>query len=173
MRWGWIWDNPAERAHEIVVPAPEISPPTPAQVAQLLDHVEQSEPTLYLLITLAVVTGARRAQLLGSRWSDVRFATRRVQFCRGWVEGPEGPVLAETKNKRRHSADLDRDTSKLLAEHARQAAGRSGGELDPHAFVFDDYPNGSAWKPNRATKAVLRAGRAAGIPVCACATFGT
>ena len=29
MRWGWIWDNPAERAHRIVSAAPVLRPPTP------------------------------------------------------------------------------------------------------------------------------------------------
>lgn len=164
MRWGWIWDNPAERVHKIVVPEPEISSPTPGEVAQLIDETEQRDPTLCLLMTLAAVTGARRAQLLGLRWSDVRFAKRRIRFCRGWVEGPNGPVLAETKNKRRHSVDLDRATCELLANHAQRAARQAGGVLDPNAFVFAADPAGrSAWKPNRATKAFIRARRAAGI----------
>jgi hypothetical protein len=29
MRWGWIWDNPAERAHRIEVVSREPRPPTP------------------------------------------------------------------------------------------------------------------------------------------------
>jgi len=32
MRWGWIWDNPAERAHRIVHVTPELRPPTPAEL---------------------------------------------------------------------------------------------------------------------------------------------
>ena len=28
MRWGWVWDNPASRAHRIVVPTNEMRPPT-------------------------------------------------------------------------------------------------------------------------------------------------
>lgn len=32
MRWGWIWDNPAERAHRIVATTTELRPPTPNEV---------------------------------------------------------------------------------------------------------------------------------------------
>src|ERR671918_14961 len=38
MRWGWIWDNPAEHAHRIVSAAPELRPPTPEELRALLDH---------------------------------------------------------------------------------------------------------------------------------------
>ena len=32
MRWGWIWDNPAERAHRITTVPKEIRPPTPIEL---------------------------------------------------------------------------------------------------------------------------------------------
>jgi hypothetical protein len=32
MRWGWIWDNPAERAHRITSVPKEIQPPTPIEL---------------------------------------------------------------------------------------------------------------------------------------------
>ena len=38
-RWGWIWDNPAERAHRIVHVPAELRPPTPAELRTLLDYV--------------------------------------------------------------------------------------------------------------------------------------
>jgi integrase len=120
MRWGWIWDNPAERAHRIVCAAPELHPPTPAEVRTLLEHVAERDRQLHVLLTLAAVTGARRAQLLGLRWHNVHLATRRVAFCAGWVEAPHGPVLTATKTKRRHVVDLDLATVQLLADLAAE-----------------------------------------------------
>lgn len=107
MRWGWIWDNPAERAHRIVTTSPELRPPTPDELRVLLDHVAEHDPQLHVLLLLAAFTGARRAQLLGLRWHNVHLTTRRVSFCAGWVEGPNGPELTATKSKRRHVVDLD------------------------------------------------------------------
>ena len=102
MRWGWIWDNPAERAHRIVTVTPELHPPTPEELRTLLDHVAERDPQLHVFLVLAAFTGARRAQLLGCRWYNVHFDTGRVSFGAGWVEGPHGPVLTATKTKRRH-----------------------------------------------------------------------
>lgn len=39
MRWGWISDNPAERAHRIVTNPAELRPPTPQELRVLLDYI--------------------------------------------------------------------------------------------------------------------------------------
>ena len=135
MRWGWIWDNPAERTYRIVVPAPETSPPSPAEVAQLLHHVQQPDPALHLLITLATVT--ERAALSCSDCAGARALRHPTSaVLPGLGRGPRRPMLAETKNKHRHNFDLDPDTCELLADHAQRAARRNGGALDPRADPF-------------------------------------
>ena len=159
VRWGWIWDNPAERAHRIVTVSPELRPPTPDELRALLDHVAARDPQLHVLLVLAAFTGARRAQLLGLRWHNVHLATRRVSFCAGWVEGPDGPVLTATKTKRRHVVDLDPATVEVLVDHAVDR----GCQARPEAFVFSDDGGATAWKPNRVTKAFVRHRRAAGL----------
>ena len=63
MRWGWIWDNPAERAHRIVTAPTEMCPPTPAELRSLLDFVADRDPLLHVFLLTAAVTGGRRAQL--------------------------------------------------------------------------------------------------------------
>ena len=55
MRWGWIWDNPAERAHRIVTVSPELRPPTPEELRTLLDHVAARDPQLREKALVAVV----------------------------------------------------------------------------------------------------------------------
>ena len=159
VRWGWIWDNPAERAHRIVTATRELRPPTPAELRILLDHVAERDAQLHALLVLAAFTGARRAQLLGLRWHNVHLAAKRVSFSAGWVEGPDGPVLAATKTKRRHVVDLDPATIEVLVE---VATGR-GCDARPDAFVFSDDGGTTAWRPNRVTKAFVRHRRAAGL----------
>lgn len=157
MRWGWIWDNVAERAHRVTATHTEPRPPTPEELQVLLDHVLAVDTKFHTFLVLAAVTGARRSQLLGLRWHNIDFSGRRVSFCDGWVEGPTGPVLTTTKTKRRHTVDLDPGSFALLAAHAQQAASSRDG------FVFSDDGGQTAWKPNRVTKAFLRHRRAAGL----------
>ncbi len=81
-------------------------------------------------------------------------AARRVAFVGGWVEGPNGPVLSDTKTSRRHQVQVDAVTLALLAK-------RAGPELC--GYVFSDDDGSTAWKPNRATKSFLRALNGAGL----------
>ena len=134
MRWGWIWDNPVDRAHRLVTISRELQPPTPAELRRLLDHVATRDPQFHVLLVLAAVTGARRAQLLGLRWQNVHLVARRISFSAGWVEGPDGPVLTATKTKRRHVVDLNPATVQVIADLAAERACAAR----PEAFVFSD-----------------------------------
>jgi integrase len=122
-RWGCVWDNPAQGAHRIVVAPRELCPPTPAEVRRLLVHLAVRDPMFHVFVRLAATTGARRAQLLAVRWDDLQRDTMRLAFCAGWVEGPNGPTLAPTKTKRRHSVDLDPTYEALVG---RAGAGAHG-----------------------------------------------
>ena len=159
VRWGWVWDNPVERTHKIVVVPAEIDPPTPGELRSLLDHVECRDRQLYVFLVLAAVTGARRAQLLGLRWNNINMGHGRLSFRAGWVEGPDGPTLTATKSKRAHVVDVDPDAFAVLVEHAVTVAGTAARD----GFVFSDDHGATAWKPSRVTHAFLRHRRAASL----------
>ena len=164
MRWGWIWDNPADRAHRITAIAREPEPPTVEELTTLLDHVRARDPAFHVLLVLAATTGARRAQLLALRWRDVNLEVGRIAFCGGWVEGEHGPVLTATKTKRRHAVDVDDMVSALVDDHRRRCLAHAGGEFGRDAFVFANDADGSvAWKPNWVTKTFLRYQRELGV----------
>jgi len=130
----------------------------------LLKYLAGADPRLHVFVTLAAFTGGRRAQLLGLRWRNVSLDATRVSFTAGWVEGPTGPVLAATKTRRRHAVDLDPGGLQVLRGHASGCRAANGGVLRPEGFLFSDDPYGErAWKPNRVTKAFVRARRAAGL----------
>jgi integrase len=107
----------------------------------------------------AVVSGPRRAQLLGFRWHNVDLLAARVSFCGGWVEGPTGPVLAGTKTERAHMVDLDQTS----VEVPRRLHAELGDRMDPRGFVLSDDGGRTAWKSNRVTKAFARHRRPAGL----------
>jgi integrase len=97
VRWEWIWSNPAAFASPPRVEPAEIRPPSVEQVRQLLDVVGNDDPDFFTYLHLAVMTGARRSQLLAMRWSDVDFDHAAIGLSRALVEGPSGPVLRPTK----------------------------------------------------------------------------
>ena len=158
VRWEWIWDNPALRTHRITVSKREMQPPTPAELQAMLPHVAENDRQFYVFLVLAAFTGARRAQLLGLRWNNISLTEERVAFRAGWVEGPDGPVLADTKTKQSHVVDLDPGTCEILAAYAAMA-----GEPVGEGYVFSDDGGATAWKPNRVTKTFLRYRRALGL----------
>ncbi len=153
-RWGWVFDNPVERAHRIKVRKTDRQPPTPDEVARLIGWLAGHDELLHLFVAVAVSTGARRAQLLAVRWDNIDLARGRVAFVGGWGEGPDGPVLTDTKTSRRHEVQVDSTTLALLAHRA--GSGKDG-------YVFNDDDGVTAWKPNRATKSFLRALNDAGL----------
>ena len=163
MRWGWVWDNPADHASPPRAVPSEIRAPSPDELAHLLRSVADHDPDLHAFLLLAVSTGARRAQLLGLRWADVDLHAGRVAFARGWVEGIGGPVLAPTKTKKAYRVDLDAATTAVLADHHRRVRERQSALPSTEAFVFGDGRGERPWLPNRVTKAFGRARRDAGL----------
>lgn len=167
IRWDWIWLNPAANASRPRVPPAEIRPPSPDQVARLLDAVRQKDPALFCFLRLAASTGARRGQLLALRWTDIDWDRAAVAFSRSLVQGPDGPELRPTKSHRTHRADLDRVTLDVLIGHRDRVDARASQdrvELSEDAFIFSTQPDGRRpWQPNWVTKRFIARRRAAGV----------
>ena len=107
------------------------------------------------------MTGARRSQLLAMRWSDVDFDHAAIGFSRAIVEGPTGPVLRPTKNRRTYRVALDPTSVELLLAHRDQAATRTDGVVD--GFVFSRDAGRHPWRPNWVTKRFIAYRRRAGL----------
>lgn len=163
MRWEWIWSNPAASASPPRIEPAEMRPPSPDEVARLLEHVSTHQPLLHLFLILAATTGARRGQLLALKWADVDFEHSSLSFQRAWVEGPNGPELAPTKTRRSHRVAVDSYTQQLLEDQWEQVASTTNRDVDD-AFVFSSHPLGERpWNPNWVTKQFIRQRKAAGI----------
>lgn len=167
VRWEWLWLNPASNASPPRVPPAEIRPPTPEQVARLLEAVRKDDPALFCFLRLAASTGARRGQLLALRWNAIDGEAGAIAFTRALVQGPHGPELRPTKTHRTHRADLDGGTLEALQGHrewSETRAREAGTVLASDAFVFSSEPDGSRpWNPNWVTKRFIAHCRAAGL----------
>jgi integrase len=120
VRWDWIWLNPASNATPPRVAPAEIRPPSPEQVAVLLESTRPRDPALFCFLRLAVSTGARRSQLLALRWGDVDAERAAIAFSRALVEGPDGPELRSTKTHRTYRVELDAESFDVLMAHRRR-----------------------------------------------------
>ena len=162
-RWSWVFDNVADHASPPRGEPVEMRPPTPAEVARLLEFVAD-DPPLQLYLTLAATTGARRGQLLALRWADVDLAAGSLSMQRSVVEGPEGPVLVPTKTRRSHRVALDPSSLELLRTYRERVADENEEGAFEQRFVFcADRTGTRPWLPNFVTKRFIVARRAAGL----------
>jgi len=159
VRWEWIWSNPAAHASPPKHTPNEIRPPSPEDVALLIDKAAASDAAFAVYLRLAACTGARRSQLLALRWANVDLDRRRIEFTRALVEGLKGPVLAPTKTRRTYQVSIDGEAVRLLREHRRSARRAED-------FVFSHDDGDTPWKPNWVTSTFIRLRNEVGLPRC-------
>jgi integrase len=165
VRWEWIWLNPASHASPPRYVPAEIRPPSAGEVADLVAHASNVNPSLGLFFLLAATTGARRGELLALRWRDVDLEEGSLAFQRSLVEGLDGPVLAPTKTRRSHRVALDASSVEALKAQLKRAATPAPATELADRFVFSLKPDGMIpWRPNWVTKAFIRCRTEAGLP---------
>ena len=109
--------------------------------------MRSADITFFTYLHPAVTTGARRSQLLALRWPDVDFDHAALSLSRALVEGPTGPVLRATKNRRTYRVALDLASVELLATHRDRTLRRSTDRID--GFMFsNDLAGRRPWQPN-------------------------
>lgn len=135
----WASSNPV-----LLVPPPspgqadEIVPPTRAQVRAIIAAAD--DRPLALFLRLAAITGARRGELCGLQWDDLRLEVPEVIIRRTVAEHAGGLVYGEGKTGRagHRVMNLDAPTVKALRKHPRIVGSR-------WVFTFDgDTP----WRPS-------------------------
>lgn len=147
---GWLTSNPAERAKP---PRPsrtstaELRAWTPAQLRCFLAAVVDDD--LATLWRLAAMTGMRRGELLGLRFSDVSFDASRLSVRHTIISVAYAITASTPKSHQARVIDLDPLTLDHLARH-RDAGERTGGAghgADAAALVFC-RPDGSPLHPD-------------------------
>lgn len=157
-RWGWVRHNVSRLAQPPPVPRKELTVPPPERVRALIDAAASSRsPEMATIITVAALTGLRRGELCGLRWSDVDWTESTVTVRRSiWQVASEwGPKDPKTHQVRRL----------VLGEHAmavlggrwqRVMATANAAEVSitPNAYVFSPVVDGGRpIMPNTVTRA--------------------
>ena len=155
LRWEWVGTNVARRASPPKVHKREISPPSPRDVARVLESID--DPHFRLFVGLAAVTGARRGELLGLRWQDVSDGRLVIAQAVVTVQGV-GTIVKRPKTGRQRVLALDAAWSRRLAEHHAEAieiCRAFGATLASSSFVFSREPCCSKpWLPSNSSIAM-------------------
>lgn len=105
--WQWVQDNPLKKISKMKEPRGRVRFLSDDERARLLDECRKSvSPYLYVIVVLALSTGARKMELLSLQWRD-------IDLERGLI------VLHETKNDDRRSLVLAGHALVLMKEHSK------------------------------------------------------
>ena len=105
--WEWLEDNPMKKIKKLKEPRGRVRFLDDKEREALLDACKQAPyEHLYLIVVLALSTGARRSEIMKLRWADIDFNRKQI-------------VLHETKNKERRVIPLTGHAHYLIKQHEK------------------------------------------------------
>jgi integrase len=159
--------NPADAATpppESAARPPEMTTWSPAETRNWLEHELVRSDRLHALWRLACMTGLRRGELLGLKWSDLE--GDRLSVRRQVVLVNQKPRLTDTKTPNAHRAvALDPETVNVLRAHRRRQLEErlELGVRSDDGLVFAEL-DGSLILPSRVTWRFSQLVRDTGVP---------
>lgn len=145
VRWKWVSVNPMPTGKPPSAPKPNPRPPTAAEAARILDEAF-NDPAWGTFVWLAMVTGARRGELCGLRWSKVDLDHGTVVVDTSVAQNSRKKWLKDTKTHQHRRLTLDTETVTFLRKHRETCddnAAKLKTTLGPDAFVFSLAPDNS------------------------------
>ncbi len=148
-KWGWLDRNVADDATPPSARKVETSVPSPEQVRALIVEAGRGgtrNPALATIVTLAALTGMRRGELCGLRWSDVDWQAAAIDVRRSIWQTPDG---IGTKGPKSHQARRlvlgEQAMAVLRGRYARAEIDATGANvgLSPEGYVFSADPDGA------------------------------
>jgi integrase len=166
-RWGWINRNPAALASPPRLQRRE-SPPTPADVGHILQAAEAEGVPTALAIRLAALTGARRGEVCGLRWSDIDLDEGSLVIRRSVVELSHKLIVKDPKTHQIRRVALDAATTNLLRARREDQVAMAlaiGAALGAEAYALSEHPDGTVpLHPNLLSDRFRRIVRRLAIP---------
>jgi integrase len=153
VRRGWRADNPAAGVELPPLHRIPVEPPSVAQVRQLMESVELTDPKLALYLRLLVVTGTRRSEAAAFQGRDVDWPGRRIHVARALSETKGALAVKETKTGRQRWVSVDDSTLRQLDVHLDQRRlGRTVRNLNPQDWIFPARQHGPTWPGTWSTR---------------------
>ena len=105
--WGWVEENPVLKVTKMKEPRGRVRFLSDDERKNLLNECQKSESScLYMIVVLALSTGARRMEVIGLKWQDVDIARAVI-------------TLHETKNGERRVLPLTGHALELIKQHSK------------------------------------------------------
>jgi integrase len=146
-RWGLVTRAVTDLVSPPAIHSRPQAATDPAVVRRLIDAAERSNPVLATAIALAAVTGARRGEVCGLRWSDVDAAgVLHIRRAVKHAIDPRQLVIGAIKTHSERRVSMDELALAVLATHwerAEHAAELVGAALSPDAYVLSLDPSGA------------------------------
>lgn len=124
VRWGWIAYNPMPAVKPPAKKRPQPHPPTPEQMARIVEEAWRASNEWGLYVWLSAVTGARRGEVIALQWGDVDLDNRVLRLDENYVRTADGMVLKDTKTHQMRRVAFDEPTAQLLRKHREDCAAR-------------------------------------------------
>ena len=106
--WEWINENPVSRIKKFKEGRGRVRFLSDDEREALLKACQNSKnPYLYIIVILALSTGARKEEIIGLEWSEVHLERQLI-------------ILEETKNGERRSLPLKGHALSLMQQHMRK-----------------------------------------------------
>ena len=165
---GQVPFNVAAKATLPKVAKKEVNYFQPEQIAAIRDALKQEPLKWETLTHLFLLTGARRGELLGLKWSAVDFEKNRVHICNNVLYAPDRGIYEDTPK----TATSDRyitlpaETMQLLRTYRawqNTERLRLGEFYENQGFVFSQE-NGSPMHPDSATDWMSKFSKRHGLP---------
>jgi integrase len=167
LKWGVVSRNVATLVDPPHMDKNRVTALSADQARAFLDSVKGQDHRLWPLLTVAVMTGMRQAELLGLRWSDVDLSNRTVQIAHTVqrIDGEWRFVQPKSKRSVRTLSLTAEAVDALKAQRTRQfeerlAAAARWREMD---LVFTSI-KGTPLEPSNLNDRLHTLLEAAGLP---------
>ena len=120
VQWGLISENPCSRAEHPKAEEVNVAILGEEDLSKLLEALSDAPPQYSVITQLALLTGARRGEICGLRWSDINFEQGTIAINRTlqYIPGT-GTVFNAPKTKRsRRCIKIGVDCIALLKEYS-------------------------------------------------------
>lgn len=160
--------NVASRATLPRMERKEVNYFQPEEVAAIRDALEREPIKWKTLVHLLLITGARRGEILGLKWSKVDFENKRIYICNNVLYAADIGVYEDspkTATAKRYIS-LPQDTLKLLKDYRAWQYGerlRFGVYYVNQDFVFSQ-DNGNPLHPDTITDWLGKFSKRHGLP---------
>lgn len=146
VKWGWLDRNVATLASPPSVPKAKTKSPTPLEVKQILEATAVINEQVAACFALGALTGARRGEILGLRWSDCDLESHVLWFRRSVsYTSLSGVIVKDTKTHQERKVAVGDVTETVIRSQINllRSMCANGFEIVSDPYLFFALPDGS------------------------------